>query len=166
MTDLSDRLKLPLLATWQAQKEMTHNEALALTDMLVQPVVEAVAPASVPASPGLGKCWIVGAGASGAWAGKDGHLACWTGGGWRFSAPFAGMSVWSVADAVTVRRSGSAWQIGAINAKSYAVNGAQVVGVQRPAIAGPTGGTVIDAQARITLTSILDALRAHGLIAN
>ena len=48
MTLQTDRFALPLLATAQAQKEMTHNEALALLDAVVQPVVVAVAPASVP----------------------------------------------------------------------------------------------------------------------
>ncbi|WP_312846581.1 hypothetical protein [Sphingopyxis sp. PET50] len=43
MTDLPStaRLALPLLAMAQAQKEVTHNEALTLLDLLVQPVVEA-----------------------------------------------------------------------------------------------------------------------------
>jgi hypothetical protein len=166
MTELSDRLKMPLLAAGQAQKEVTHNEALAMADMLVQPVVMSVAPASVPASPSIGQCWIVGTGATGAWSGKDGHLACWTSGGWRFSQPFVGMSAWSLADATLVRRSANAWVIGASNAKSYAVDGIQLVGAQRPAIAPPTGGTVIDTQARIAIAAILDTLRTHGLIAS
>ena len=75
MSETSDRLKFPLLASGQAQKEATHNEALALADMLMQPVVQSVAPASVPASPQPGQCWIIGTGATGAWAGHDGALA-------------------------------------------------------------------------------------------
>lgn len=66
MTDMTDRLALALIAPGQAQKEMTHNEALARLDIMVQPVVQAIAPASVPASPTFGQCWIVGVGASGA----------------------------------------------------------------------------------------------------
>ena len=38
----TSRLGLPTLAAAQAQKEMTHNEALTLLDVAVQPVVAAV----------------------------------------------------------------------------------------------------------------------------
>jgi Protein of unknown function (DUF2793) len=87
MPDVTDRLSLPLLVAGQAQKEVTHNEALTLIDFLAQPVVVAVAPVSVPAAPTLGQSWIVGAAPTGAWAGKAAHIASWTSGGWRFCAP-------------------------------------------------------------------------------
>ena len=57
---VSDRLKLPLLAAAQAQKEVTHNEALALADIAVQAVVQAVAPVIVPAR----RRWLGNAGLS------------------------------------------------------------------------------------------------------
>lgn len=144
----TDRLALPTLAPAQAQKEMTHNEALLGLDIAVQPVVVAVAPATVPAAPAPGQCWIVGIGATGAWQGHDGALAGWTSGGWRFVAPFEGMAAWSVADGGTARRVGGGWHIGARGA----------------AIAEPSGGTTIDPQARGTLVAVLDLLGRHGLI--
>lgn len=55
------RHKLPCLAVSQAQKEITHNEALALIDALVHPVVEeqlSVPPA--PTDADIGKCWLIG----------------------------------------------------------------------------------------------------------
>ena len=165
MSGTSERLKLPYIAPGQAQKEMTHNEALALVDTLVQPVVQAVAPAAVPVSPALGQCWIVGTGATGVWAGYDGALACWTSGGWRFVAAFEGMSVWSLADKMTVMRGAANWVIGHINAKMIRINDVPVLTVQQPAIAAPGGGTVIDNESRSALTAILGALRVHGLIA-
>ncbi len=165
MTDTTDRLALPLLATGQAQKEATHNEALALGDMLIQPVVQSVGPATVPASPLPGQCWIVGAGASGAWAAHDGAIACWTSGGWRFAAPFAGMSAWNLATGLFVRRTASAWIEGESNAGVYKVGNVQVVGARQPAVAGPSGGSVIDAESRLAIGAILTALRSHGLIA-
>ena len=165
MTDISDRLALPLIAPGQAQKEMTHNEALALVDMFVQPVVRAVAPATVPANPMLGQCWIIGTGATGVWAGHDGALACWTSGGWCFVAAFEGMSVWSLADKMTVVRGAANWVIGHINAKMIRINDVPVLTVQQSAIAAPGGGAVIDSESRSALSAILGALRAHGLIA-
>ncbi len=160
----TDRLALPLLTAGQAQKEVTHNEALALIDLLLQPVVQSVAPATVPAAPLIGQCWIVGVAATGAWAGHDGALAGWTSGGWRFSSPQDGMQVWSVADGVFVGRAAGVWLIGVQVAKSLTVSGLQVVGAQQAAVTTPTGGAVIDIQARAALSDILSALRAHGLI--
>jgi hypothetical protein len=160
----TERLKLPYLAVAQAQKEMTHNEALALLDVAVQPVVQSVAPSTVPASPVAGQCWIVGPAPTGEWAGRPGALAAWTVGGWRFVAPFEGMTVWSVADGMNARRSGSGWIVGQVAVVKLFVAGQQVVGARCPAIAAPTGGAVVDIQARVAVVTMLDALANHGLI--
>jgi hypothetical protein len=161
----SDRLKLPLLNVAQAQKEMTHNEALALLDIAVQPVVQSIAPASVPATPVAGQCWIVGPTPAGDWLGQGGALAAWTAGGWRFVAPFEGMTVWSIADALVARRAGAAWVVGQMTANKIIVGGQQVVGSRAGAIAAVSGGTVIDVQARAAVAAIVAALTTHGLIA-
>ncbi len=50
-------------------------------------------------------------------------------------------------------------------ADSYQVQGTKVVGVQQAAIAAPSGGAVIDVQARAQLALLLTALKTHGLIA-
>lgn len=160
----TDRLRLPLLSAAQAQKEMTHNEALTLLDAAVQPVVVAVAPAAVPAAPLAGECWIVGDGATGAWSGRDGALATWTGGGWRFLDPFEGMSAWSLADGVAVRYASGAWTTGALSVRTIAVGGQQVVTDRQPAIADPVSGANVDTEARAAISGLLDALRTHGLI--
>jgi Protein of unknown function (DUF2793) len=165
MTDTSDRLALPLLASGQAQKELTHNEAITLADMLIQPVVQAVAPASVPTAPQLGQCWIVGVSASGAWAGHDGALACWTAGGWRFATAFEGMGLWNLATGSAARRGAAAWSVGIANAAQYRVNNVQVLTDRQAAISTPGGGAVIDVEARIAISAILGTMRTHGLIA-
>jgi hypothetical protein len=165
MTDISDRLAFPLIAPGQAQKEMTHNEALTRLDILVQPVVQAVAPASTPANPMLGQCWIVGAGATGAWAGREGALAAWTAGGWRFVAAFDGMTAWSITDAMIVIRRGASWAIGQVNAQQIRINNVPLLTVRQPAIANPTAGTTIDSESRASIAAILAMLRTHGLIA-
>jgi hypothetical protein len=165
MTETTDRLALALIAPGQAQKEMTHNEALARLDIMVQPVVQAVAPATVPVNPVLGQCWIVGVGASGAWMGHDGALAAWTAGGWRFVMPFEGMTAWSIADAMQVIRRGANWIIGEVNAQQVRINNVPVLTVRQPAIATPVGGTMIDGESRSAISNILGVLRTHGLIA-
>ncbi len=164
MTDTSDRFHFPLLASGQSQKEVTHNEALALIDILIQPVVQAVAPASVPSAPVIGQSWIVGPSPSGSWAGQASNLASWTTGGWRFVAPVEGMTLWSIADSVYVRRQGAAWLIGTLTANSLKIAGNQVVTARQAAIATPTGGTVIDSEVRVGVGAILAVLRTHGLI--
>jgi Protein of unknown function (DUF2793) len=164
MTDITDRLALSLIAPGQAQKEMTHNEALARLDIMVQPVVQGVAPTSVPASPMLGQCWIVGVAATGAWLGRDDALAAWTAGGWRFITPFEGMAAWSVADAMQVIRRGTNWIIGEVNAQQVRINNVPVLTVRQPAIATPIGGSMIDGESRSAITNILGTLRTHGLI--
>lgn len=159
------RLGLPLIQPGQAQKELDHNEALALLDAAVQPVVEAVTRNDPPASPALGQCWLVGAAPTAAWQGHAQALAVWTSSGWRFVAAFEGMAAWSRADAQPARFIGGAWRLGDLRATSLSIGGAQVVGARQSAIAAPAGGSVIDTEARARIGQILDALRAHGLIA-
>jgi Protein of unknown function (DUF2793) len=165
MPDTSDRFKLPLLAAGQAQKEITHNEALMLADMLLHSVVVAVAPGSVPSAPLPGQCWIVGNSPSGAWAGQSGAIAGWSAGGWRFVAPIDGMAMWSLADSLVVRRNGGVWVAGMVTATSLKIGGNQVVGARAASIANVSGGSVIDVEARAVINSILVTLRSHGLIA-
>lgn len=98
--DGTARWALPLLFAGQAQKEITHNEALVLVDALLHGRVESADLDNPPGAPAIGQCWIVAGGASGDWAGHAGAVALWTDGGWRFIAPRTGLSV-AVADRVT-----------------------------------------------------------------
>ncbi len=45
------------------------------------------------------------------------------------------------------------------------IGGAKVVGDRLAPIAGPVGGSAVDAEARAAVGQILVALRTHGLIA-
>lgn len=160
----SPRLALPLLQPGQAQKEIDHNEALALLDIAVQAVVRGVGLDTPPADPAPGECWIVGAAPIGVWAGHAGALAGWTAGGWRFVAPAPGMIAWSMADNLPARYESGAWRLGEIRAARVLVGGVQVIGARQPAIADPAGGASVDGEARDTLRTVLVALREHGLI--
>lgn len=164
MTESTARLALPLLQAGQAQKELYHNEALALLDLAVAAGVERVGLNAPPATPDIGMCWIVGTSPSGDWAGAGNSLAGWTAGGWRFVTPLPGMSVWSVADQLFARFNGSVWLVGDVVAAQVVIGGNRVLGARRSAIDSPSGGTVVDANARATIDAILAALRGHGLI--
>jgi hypothetical protein len=163
MTELSARFALPLLVPGQAQKEMFHNEALTLVDAVMHAAVEGRL-AVPPSSPTIGRTWIVDAGASGAWAGRDDRLAIWTAGGWRFVAPPESMIVWDKAVGFARRWTGSAWTDGSIAVARIVIGGQQIVGTRQAAPPSPSGGTTIDTEARAAIAAITVALRTHGLI--
>ena len=140
------RLGLPLLAAGQAQKEIWHNEALALIDLAVQAEVMAVGLDEPPAAPVPGACWIVGANPTGAWRGQAWALAGWTEGGWRFVIPREGMAAWHRGTQALVRYAEGQWRAAAV-------------------VPPATGGTTVDAEARATLAGLIIALRGVGVIA-
>jgi hypothetical protein len=164
MAEATARFALPFLIPGQAQKELFHNEALAVLDCVLDAAVEEAPRAAPPASPVEGQCWIAAAGATGAWSGRDLCLAAWTSGGWRFVAPPAGMGVWNKADALTLRYGGTGWSAGELVGSSLRIGGVQVVGERLAAIASPSGGTIIDAEARAAVSAVIAALMSHGLI--
>lgn len=159
------RLGLPTLVAGQAGKEITHNEALVLMDLLVGGVADEVGRNEPPVSPGVGRCWIVGAVPTGAWAGRPDALACWTEGGWRFVDPAEGLTVALRSTGVPVRYHDGAWRVGEVAAERLIVGGEGVVGARCPPIPDPSSGAAVDVEARAALVAVLSALRAHGLIA-
>lgn len=162
--DKSDRYSLPLLLAGQAQKEITHNEAFILTDMLLHARAESAVIATPPGGAAIGQCWIVATGGTAEWAGQDGSLACLTSGGWRFIAPRAGLRVSTADDGETHVHDGSGWALDAVRSDGFYVAGDRIVGARQPPISDPTGGSVVDTQARTALSLILGSLRTHGLI--
>ncbi|MFG1432857.1 DUF2793 domain-containing protein [Xanthobacter sp. V2C-8] len=90
-SEQSANLTLPYLAAAQAQKHVTHNEAVRRLDAYVQLALESVTAPAPPAVPGEGACWFVPAGGTGAFAGHDGKLATYATGAFAFRAPVAGM---------------------------------------------------------------------------
>jgi len=75
MTDTTANLLLPFIQAAQAQKHITHNEALRLLDGLTQISVLDRNLATPPGSPAEGARYIVDSGATGLWAGWDGDVA-------------------------------------------------------------------------------------------
>lgn len=161
----SARLGLPLLQPGQAQKDLTHNEALALLDIAVQASVVAVGTNVPPADPMPGTCWIVGSAPVGAWAGQAWAIAGWTAGGWRFVAPRLGYEAWCEAQSVSFRHDGTIWQVAEIAGSRVVIDGNVVLRGRLGPIADSTGGSVVDVEARATIAALLGALRGHGLIA-
>jgi hypothetical protein len=90
MSELTPRLGLPLLMASQAQKHVTHNEALLRIDQIAQLALVALEASDPPADPAEGQVWALGPAPTGAWAGQGGRLAVRFDGGWRFVVPVAG----------------------------------------------------------------------------
>ncbi len=161
----SARWALPMLFAGQAQKEMQHNEALTLIDALLHGRAESADMTAPPGAPGIGRCWIVAAGATGEWAGQGGAVALWTDGGWRFIAPRAGLRM-DVADRDhALFHDGGEWRAVPVRGDGVYIDEKRVVGPRMGTIADPTGGVIIDGEVRSAVSAILVALRGHGLIA-
>lgn len=109
MSDLSPILSLPLLQASQAQKHITHNEALMRLDLLVQLTVADRTRMAPPPSPVEGQRHIIAAAPTGAWAGQAGRIALWLDGVWQFIAPLTGWRAFVNAETVEVTFDGTGW---------------------------------------------------------
>lgn len=88
--DATENLNLPYILPAQAQKHVTHNEAIRALDALLHLAVISRTVASPPASPSGGARYIVPSGATGGWSGQARTVAAWQDGLWIFYAPREG----------------------------------------------------------------------------
>ncbi len=102
-------LGLPLLVAEQAQKHVTHNEALRALDALAQLAVKDRDLAAPPGSPAEGDRYIVAASPTGIWAGHAADVAVWQDGAWDFHTPREGWRCWVEDENVFLIFNGSAW---------------------------------------------------------
>jgi len=109
MSDTSTHLGLPYLLAAQAQKHVTHNEALRLLDAMVQLSALDRTRTTPPVSPADGDRHLVASGAAGLWAGWDLNVAFWVDGVWLRLVPRQGWLVWIAAEHVFLVWNGSAW---------------------------------------------------------
>ena len=93
MTEETVNLQLPYILSAQAQKHVTHNEALRRLDGAIQLVLISVESAP-PEAPDEGACYGIGIDASGAWTGKEGRIALFEDGAWIFIMPRRGWLAW------------------------------------------------------------------------
>ncbi len=107
--DITPNLALPYIMPAQAQKHVTHNEAIRFLDALVQLSVLAMDLASPPETPADGVRYIVGTDAYGDWEGHDAEVAAFQDGAWAFYAPRVGWMAWVAEDAMLMAWDGSAW---------------------------------------------------------
>jgi Protein of unknown function (DUF2793) len=138
---------LPYLFAAQAQKELTHNEAIKAIDSLLHPVVEGKSntPPITLTQNDAGRAWRIGTAPTGIWTGRAKRIASWTGGGWRYFAPQTGMRVFDKQLGAVCTYNGNIW-------------------FEPRAISTPTQGNIVDGEARLAISAILDILRSSGVI--
>ena len=109
MTNISPNLSLPYLMPAQAQKHVTHNEALQRLDILVQLRVQAFGATQPPTDPEEGTVFATGAGAAGDWSGQEDMLAAYSNGGWEYFTPRDGWRATLVATGAQYVRTAGTW---------------------------------------------------------
>jgi hypothetical protein len=95
---ITTNIALPLIAAGQAQKHVTHNEALMTLDSVIQLSVLTRVLVNPPSSPAEGDRYLIPASATSSWAGKTGKIAAFVDGNWNFYQPKTGWIVWIVAE--------------------------------------------------------------------
>lgn len=105
----SANLGLPFIEAAQAQKHVTHNEAIRGLDALVQLSILDRDLAAPPGSPADGDRYLVPASSTGDWSGKDDNIAVWQDGTWAFYTPKAGWLCWIADEESLIAWDGVAW---------------------------------------------------------
>lgn len=107
---ITPHLALPLLAAAQAQKHVTHNEALASLDALVHLAVKERGRMAPPATPSEGDRYLVGPDATGDFADQDAKIALFDLSAWRFFTPQPGWCAYVEAESVIIVFDGAQWR--------------------------------------------------------
>ncbi len=94
MPDTTPNLVMPYIMPAQAQKHVTHNEALLVLDATVQLCVESVGENDPPATPEDGQAWAIGPAPTGEWTGQSGRLAMRASSGWIYVNAKDGWRAW------------------------------------------------------------------------
>jgi hypothetical protein len=142
MSEKTGFLSLPLIAPSQAQKHVTHNEALVALDALVQIAVADRDLAEPPAHPEDGLRLIVAEGASGGFAGKSGSVALYSSGAWSFFAPRQGWLAWVSDEEILCVHDGAGWRpygdgVASVNPVALVGVNAVADGVNRLSVCSP-----------------------------
>ncbi len=189
------KLRIPYIAAAQAQKHVTHNEAMTLLDTLVQLSVLDKDLTAPPMGPAEGDCYIVAASATGAWTGWDNRVARYIDGEWRSYLPGAGSGAgwlaYVIDEAALYSFNGTSWIKSGLQLESYLdlseisppsnpgadvgrlyvkdVGGTTKLAFKDHAgtetVVGSGGGAIVPPQGRLTLTSAVPVLTADATAA-
>ena len=111
MSDTSPALGLPFIMASQAQKHVTHNEALRVLDAIVHLTVDGPPLPTPPLEAETGQRFLVGDGADQDWAGHDGDIAVRDGNAWFFVTPQPGWRANMASTGQVLRFADGAWTV-------------------------------------------------------
>ena len=134
---------LPLLFSGQSQKEFYVNQSFVTIDALLSQSVTASQDAP-PANPEEGESYRITSPASGVWIGHEDQLAIFVSGTWQYIEPANGLVLYD--------RS--------IGQRLY-FNGSWTSAASTPS---PTGGSVIEVEARATIDGLISSLIQTGIL--
>lgn len=103
-------LALAYLVSSQAQKEVTHNNALNDLDFMAQLSVIDYTLSTPPSSPNTGDSYIIAASPTGAWTGFANCVAGYYA-GWTIKTPVAGWTAWTRNGNRLLYYTGSTWNV-------------------------------------------------------
>lgn len=109
MDDRSSLLGLPFVMPAQAQKHVTHNEAIRALDALVQLSVKSRSLSAPPQSPAEGDRYIIGSDPTESWSDREGRIAAWQDGAWAFFKPQSGWLAYCEAESALLMSDGADW---------------------------------------------------------
>ena len=128
MTETTPNLRLPYIMAAQAQKHVTHNEAIRALDAIVHLSVVDRDLTSPPPSPTNGDRYIVAASATDEWEDQDRNIAAYQDGAWTFYAPHTGWIAWIADENTLLAWDGENWIPG-----TASINPTPLVGVNTTA---------------------------------
>ncbi|MDJ0612789.1 MAG: DUF2793 domain-containing protein [Rhizobiaceae bacterium] len=88
--EITPKNRLPYIMPQQAQKHVTHNEAIRMLDALIQISVAAIVDDPASISPEEGDCVLIGSSPLGEFEGKTDYLASFVDGAWMLHQPVIG----------------------------------------------------------------------------
>lgn len=139
----TSQFQIPILAAAQAQKHVTVNEALAILDCVAQLRFLSATVTTPPLINVDGDAYVVPVGAADAWLGKDGKLAVYVNGLWRFLTPKPGWQAFNVETGTNQLFDGTAWLESTLAATpSGSATEYQIVEVDHVLAAGATSLTL------------------------
>ncbi len=131
MDENTPNLDLPYIHAAQAQKHVTHNEAIRTLDAIIQLSVLDRDLATPPISPLNGQRYIIAAGATGDWTGKEGQIAAWQDNSWMIHAPVEGWICWIGDEYQLAAFDGTSWSD--VSSAGPSVNPTPLIGINTTA---------------------------------
>jgi len=110
MSENTHYLNVPFIMPSQAQKHVTHNEALRMLDAIIHLSVISSEVNTVPSTPGEGDRYVIGGSPTDEWENLAGQIAAFIDGAWLHIKPGKGWLVWDQSASRLIVYTGTGWE--------------------------------------------------------